>query len=120
MVALRSLELSVMAAICENGVEHALVFANTSVTSKMPAQEVAVTQPPATESEENNVPSSQPIVGIIYPPPEVRSILCRICNEKRLTNRSLQNWEETGARNVFRIFTIFHIYDIFIHISIYT
>ncbi|KMQ90146.1 splicing factor 3 subunit 1 [Lasius niger] len=38
----------------------------------MPAQEVAVTQPPATENEENNVPSSQPIVGIIYPPPEYR------------------------------------------------
>lgn len=39
----------------------------------MPAQEVA-TLPPVTEGEEN-VPSSQPIVGIIYPPPEVRSIL---------------------------------------------
>lgn len=65
-----------MATICENGIEHAL-FANTPVTSKMPAQEVAVPQPPATESEENNVPSSQPIVGIIYPPPEVRSILCQ-------------------------------------------
>jgi len=43
----------------------------------MPAQEVAVPQPPSTENEENNVPSSQPIVGIIYPPPEVRSILCQ-------------------------------------------
>lgn len=41
----------------------------------MPAQEVAVIQPPATENEENTAPSSQPIVGIIYPPPEVRSIL---------------------------------------------
>lgn len=40
----------------------------------MPAQEVAVV-PPATENEENTAPSSQPIVGIIYPPPEVRSIL---------------------------------------------
>lgn len=40
----------------------------------MPAQEIAVPQPPATEGEEN-APSSQPIVGIIYPPPEVRSIL---------------------------------------------
>jgi len=45
----------------------------------MPAQEVAVPQPPATETEENNVPSSQPIVGIIYPPPEVRSILYQEC-----------------------------------------
>ncbi|XP_011687134.1 PREDICTED: splicing factor 3A subunit 1 [Wasmannia auropunctata] len=41
----------------------------------MPAQEIAMPQPPATESEENNVPSSQPIVGIIYPPPEVRNIV---------------------------------------------
>lgn len=41
----------------------------------MPAQEIAVIQPPATENEENSAPSSQPIVGIIYPPPEVRSIL---------------------------------------------
>lgn len=40
----------------------------------MPAQEVATPQPPATESEEN-APSSQPIVGIIYPPPEVRNIV---------------------------------------------
>jgi len=43
----------------------------------MPTQELAISQPPATENEENNVPSSQPIVGIIYPPPEVRSILCQ-------------------------------------------
>lgn len=41
----------------------------------MPAQEIAVIQPPATENEENTAPSSQPIVGIIYPPPEVRSML---------------------------------------------
>lgn len=41
----------------------------------MPAQEVAMPQPAITETEENNGPSSQPIVGIIYPPPEVRSIL---------------------------------------------
>lgn len=41
----------------------------------MLAQEVAVVQPPAVENEENTAPSSQPIVGIIYPPPEVRSIL---------------------------------------------
>ncbi|XP_032691580.1 splicing factor 3A subunit 1 [Odontomachus brunneus] len=40
----------------------------------MPAQEVVVPQPPVTEGEEN-VPSSQPIVGIIYPPPEVRNIV---------------------------------------------
>lgn len=48
----------------------------------MPAQEVAVPQPPAAETEENNVPSSQPIVGIIYPPPEVRSILYQKCSTK--------------------------------------
>lgn len=45
----------------------------------MPAQEVAVPQPPSNESNEengnNNAPSSQPIVGIIYPPPEVRNIV---------------------------------------------
>lgn len=41
----------------------------------MPAQEITVVQSPAIEGEENNAPSSQPIVGIIYPPPEVRSIL---------------------------------------------
>lgn len=46
----------------------------------MPAQEVAVPQPPQTELEEP-APASQPIVGIIYPPPEVRSILLFItCN----------------------------------------
>lgn len=98
-----------MATICENGIEHALVshFANTSVTSKMPAQEVAVPQPPAIESEENNVPSSQPIVGIIYPPPEVRSILCQkyiieLC--KKIFNECLlQNWEKIGTRNLFHV-----------------
>ncbi|XP_017764113.1 PREDICTED: splicing factor 3A subunit 1 [Eufriesea mexicana] len=41
----------------------------------MPAQEIAVIQPPAVENEENSAPSSQPIVGIIYPPPEVRNIV---------------------------------------------
>ncbi|XP_012219022.1 splicing factor 3A subunit 1 [Linepithema humile] len=41
----------------------------------MPAQEVAVPQSATTETEENNGPSSQPIVGIIYPPPEVRNIV---------------------------------------------
>ncbi|XP_011148882.1 splicing factor 3A subunit 1 [Harpegnathos saltator] len=40
----------------------------------MPAQEVTVSQLPATDGEEN-IPSSQPIVGIIYPPPEVRNIV---------------------------------------------
>ncbi|XP_012286229.1 splicing factor 3A subunit 1 [Orussus abietinus] len=40
----------------------------------MPSQEVAIPQPPATENEEV-APSSQPIVGIIYPPPEVRNIV---------------------------------------------
>ncbi|XP_001607229.1 splicing factor 3A subunit 1 [Nasonia vitripennis] len=40
----------------------------------MPVQEVAVAQPPAQESEDNG-PSSQPVVGIIYPPPEVRNIV---------------------------------------------
>lgn len=53
------------------------IAVNTSITNKMPTQELAIPQPPATENEENNVPSSQPIVGIIYPPPEVRSILCQ-------------------------------------------
>ena len=41
----------------------------------MPSQEVAVAQPPPVTESEDNAPSSQPIVGIIYPPPEVRSIL---------------------------------------------
>ncbi|XP_066602287.1 splicing factor 3A subunit 1-like, partial [Prorops nasuta] len=42
----------------------------------MPAQEIVVSQPPATEDlEDNTAPSSQPIVGIIYPPPEVRNIV---------------------------------------------
>lgn len=41
----------------------------------MPAQEMTVSQPSVTEPEENNIPSSQPIVGIIYPPPEVRNIV---------------------------------------------
>ncbi|XP_053980411.1 splicing factor 3A subunit 1 isoform X1 [Hylaeus volcanicus] len=42
----------------------------------MSAQELStVIQPSATEGEENNAPSSQPIVGIIYPPPEVRNIV---------------------------------------------
>ncbi|XP_015590323.1 splicing factor 3A subunit 1 [Cephus cinctus] len=40
----------------------------------MPAQELALPEPPATESEDS-APSSQPIVGIIYPPPEVRNIV---------------------------------------------
>lgn len=34
-------------------------------------QEVAATQPPGVEPED--APSSAPVVGIIYPPPEVRS-----------------------------------------------
>ena len=41
----------------------------------MPTQEVSIAQPAAPEGEENNAPSSQPIVGIIYPPPEVRNIV---------------------------------------------
>lgn len=42
----------------------------------MPAQEVAVAQPPPPPTEnEEAAPSSQPIVGIIYPPPEVRNIV---------------------------------------------
>lgn len=40
----------------------------------MPVQEVAVVPPQAMETEETG-PSSQPIVGIIYPPPEVRNIV---------------------------------------------
>ena len=38
----------------------------------MPALEVAV---PPVEKEEVGPPTTQPVVGIIYPPPEVRSIL---------------------------------------------
>jgi len=37
----------------------------------MPALEIS---PPA-ENHEPETPTAQPIVGIIYPPPEVRSIL---------------------------------------------
>ena len=42
-----------------------------------PVTEVAVPPAVATgEAEDNSgAPSSQPVVGIIYPPPEVRSIL---------------------------------------------
>jgi len=39
----------------------------------MPALEIS---PPA-ENHEPETPTAQPIVGIIYPPPEVRSILFR-------------------------------------------
>lgn len=35
---------------------------------------VDVSQPPP-ENQENGVPSTQPVVGIIYPPPEVRNIV---------------------------------------------
>lgn len=45
----------------------------------MPAQEVALPQPPQTELEEP-APASQPIVGIIYPPPEVRNIVDKTAN----------------------------------------
>lgn len=45
----------------------------------MPVQEVTPAQQPQAQEPEaregNNQPSSQPVVGIIYPPPEVRSIL---------------------------------------------
>uniref|UniRef100_A0A1B6EMQ9 Splicing factor 3A subunit 1 n=1 Tax=Cuerna arida TaxID=1464854 RepID=A0A1B6EMQ9_9HEMI len=37
----------------------------------MPALEIVTTNPP----EESSQPSSQPVVGIIYPPPEVRNIV---------------------------------------------
>ncbi|XP_046387283.1 splicing factor 3A subunit 1 [Ischnura elegans] len=36
---------------------------------------VEVSQPPSEPQPENGVPSSQPMVGIIYPPPEVRNIV---------------------------------------------
>ena len=41
----------------------------------MPSQELLVAQPPGVELENEETPASQPIVGIIYPPPEVRSML---------------------------------------------
>lgn len=41
----------------------------------MPGQDAVAVQLPPGEPEEPSAPSSQPIVGIIYPPPEVRSIL---------------------------------------------
>ncbi|XP_011494134.1 PREDICTED: splicing factor 3A subunit 1 [Ceratosolen solmsi marchali] len=41
----------------------------------MPVQEVGVSQPATPETEDTPVPSSQPVVGIIYPPPEVRNIV---------------------------------------------
>lgn len=39
----------------------------------MVIQDTIAVQPP--NDNEETAPSSQPIVGIIYPPPEVRSIL---------------------------------------------
>ena len=50
----------------------------------MPGVETAQQPAPATESteetpaEEKEAPAPKPVVGIIYPPPEVRSILCKI------------------------------------------
>ncbi|XP_001607186.2 splicing factor 3A subunit 1-like [Nasonia vitripennis] len=42
----------------------------------MPSEEVDVIQPPGQEPEDkDNGPSSHPVVGIIYPPPEVRNIV---------------------------------------------
>jgi len=49
----------------------------------MPGVETAQQPAPATESteetpaEEKEAPAPKPVVGIIYPPPEVRSILCK-------------------------------------------
>lgn len=61
----------------------------------MPALEVDSGLAPGTEPEpENNVPSSQPVVGIIYPPPEVRSILSKKIQDKSsrvLIDNSQQN-----------------------------
>lgn len=36
---------------------------------------IEVNPPPPTENHENETPTTQPIVGIIYPPPEVRNIV---------------------------------------------
>ena len=50
----------------------------------MPAVETAQQPTPATESteekpaEEKEAPAPKPVVGIIYPPPEVRSILVKL------------------------------------------
>ncbi|XP_074105276.1 splicing factor 3A subunit 1 [Cotesia typhae] len=41
----------------------------------MPGQDAVAVQLPPPEAEEPSAPSSQPIVGIIYPPPEVRNIV---------------------------------------------
>ncbi|XP_058793939.1 splicing factor 3A subunit 1 [Phymastichus coffea] len=67
----------------------------------MPALEIAPGQAPGTEPEvENNVPSSQPVVGIIYPPPEVRNIVDKTASfvarngpefESRIRQNELKN-----------------------------
>lgn len=54
----------------------------------MPGQDAVTVQPPPIENEDT-APSSQPIVGIIYPPPEVRSILTQQKKQK-IHNNHLQ------------------------------